>query len=147
MRTLRPSEIRVAGWAVRALRTVRAQLRDGLDVRTAAVAPAEPPRPATLTLTEARRVADAVLTRGRATCLERTVVQQALELRWGQRRDVLIGVRGGSRTFAAHAWLDGDPSEGYGEVTRRPPSVLATGATNPRLRGTRRRRSPRSSVR
>lgn len=123
MRPLAPSELRVAAWSVRALRTVRGQLRAGLDPHTAAVGPAWPPRPRALALPQALRVADSVLTRGHATCLERTIVQQALEARWGLQRDVVLGVRGGSRDFAAHAWLDGDDDEGYQELTRRSPPV------------------------
>ena len=120
MRPLRPSEVRVAAWALRALRRVRRDLRAGKDVHTDAVIAPTPPRvAAALTLAEALRVSDAVLTRGRATCLERTVVDQALGLRWGVQRDVVIGVRGGRAAFEAHAWLDGDPDAGYVELTRR----------------------------
>ncbi|WP_210491621.1 lasso peptide biosynthesis B2 protein [Patulibacter sp. SYSU D01012] len=120
MRPLRPPEARVAAWTWRALSHVRAALRAGADVHTDAVRAPTPPRVrAALGLAEALRVADAVLTRRRATCLERTVVEQALCLRWGIERDVVIGVRGGRRAFEAHAWLAGDPDAGYVELTRR----------------------------
>jgi hypothetical protein len=56
---------------------------------------------------------------GRATCLERSLLRQAWLAEHGTSRDVVIGVRGGSAEFGAHAWIDGDSDEvGYTEISR-----------------------------
>lgn len=126
MRALSPREISVAWWALRASRAVRTQLAAGHDVHTPAVrAPAPPALRAHLSYEQAHRVLDAVLLRRGAACLERSVIEQRLALAWGLERDVVLGVRGGSRAFEAHAWLEGDDDAGYEELSRRPAAVAA----------------------
>jgi Transglutaminase-like superfamily len=59
----------------------------------------------------------------REACLVRALVRQQWLAAHGSSRDLVIGVRGPSSAFMAHAWLDGDPpchSEGFAELIRRP---------------------------
>jgi hypothetical protein len=57
------------------------------------------------------------LTVSHASCLERSLVLQSwVATRTGEAPDVVIGVRRGP--FGAHAWLDGEDTEGHIEVRR-----------------------------
>ena len=60
----------------------------------------------------------AVLRIGRASCLERSLVLQRWLAAHEEPRDVVIGVAPPSTGFAAHAWLEGEPTRGYHEVAR-----------------------------
>ena len=57
------------------------------------------------------------------TCLERCLVLQRWLDACGRPIDVVIGVSGGSASFAAHAWLEGDQRAAveYRELIRIPP--------------------------
>jgi len=107
--------LRAALWAQRALFLARRSLRNsGLE----GVVVPEPPRlPAA-----AGRGVEAVLRRKPNTCLERAFVLQRWQASQGDPREVVIGVRGKSATFQAHAWLDGDPSDGSFEELLRVPA-------------------------
>ena len=107
---------RGALWAARALVAARRQLRARPlgEVRVGAP-PALPSR--------AERGVTAVLRRGRASCLERSLVLQRWHAAHGERHDVVIGVTGPA-DFLAHAWLDGEldlATVPYREVTRLRP--------------------------
>jgi hypothetical protein len=107
------SELRGALWALTALHRARRQLRAG------ALETVEIPQPPRLAPAGASGVR-AVLQRRSHTCLERAIVLQRWEAVHGRPRDVVIGVRGPSGSFEAHAWLDGvepAPAE-YRELTR-----------------------------
>jgi hypothetical protein len=58
---------------------------------------------------------NAVLRRGGYTCLVRAAVRQAWDAAHGRPRDLIIGVNSPADDFQAHAWLDGDPAEGFRE--------------------------------
>lgn len=107
---------RAAVWTVRALREARSALRrSGLD----AVRVPPPPRVSPA----AERGVHAVLRRQPNTCLERALVLQRWRAAVGDPRDVVIGVRGPSDGFQAHAWLDGEPdilAHRYDELLRVP---------------------------
>jgi hypothetical protein len=47
----------------------------------------------------------------RPSCLERSLVRRAWNLRQGRNVPIVIGVRGNSESFGAHAWLQGDPPD------------------------------------
>ena len=106
--------IRSAVWTVRALRAARGQLRED------PLAPPElPPVPDSA---GDRRTVERVLYLGRGSCLENAVVRQVWLAARGRRHDLVIGVRGAD-SFAAHAWLDGEPPSpppDYTEIVRRP---------------------------
>jgi Transglutaminase-like superfamily len=107
--------IRAALWTLRSLVRARRALRKG---GLADVELSDPPQ---LPGAAARGVY-AVLRRQPNTCLERAIVLQRWLRSRGSAMDVVIGVKGGSRDFEAHAWLDGelvDPS--FTELTRLPP--------------------------
>jgi len=108
--------LRAALWTYRALRVVRRGLKKhGLGF---AGAPAPPDLPAS-----AARGVDALLRRQPATCLERAVVLQRWHQAQGDPRDVVIAVRGATRDFAAHAWLDGETdalAPAFAELMRLP---------------------------
>ena len=106
--------LRAAWWTLRALRHVRRGL-DGDSFRP----PSIPPPPAVPV--DAGRGVAAVLRRRPASCLERALVVQRWEAAHGRRRDVVIGVTAPA-DFAAHAWLDGDPSQAgpFTELVRLP---------------------------
>jgi hypothetical protein len=111
--------LRAAAWALRALRRAERDLaRHGLD--GARVAP--PPRlPAS-----ARRGVLAVVRRRPNTCLERALVLQRWEAAHGAGADVVIGVKGPSDGFRAHAWLEtmpDGPPEAFQELLRLPAPV------------------------
>jgi hypothetical protein len=109
----------VAG-ARHALRGLRAVRRDlparGLETRA--------PSPPALSLPGVRggRVA---LRLARATCLERSLVLQALLAARGERHVMVVGVAQPGADAKAHAWLaDYDPVSshaGYSVITRVPP--------------------------
>lgn len=64
-----------------------------------------------------------VLRRQPSTCLQRALVLQAWHAAQGSPREVVIGVSGSTGSFAAHAWLDGDPGDpgrGFDELFRLP---------------------------
>jgi hypothetical protein len=94
--------LRAAWWTHRALRRVRADLKAN-GIRGAA-AP-EPPR----LPSSARRGVLGILRREPSTCLERALVLQRWHASQGNPRDVVIAVKGPTRDFAAHAWLEGEP--------------------------------------
>jgi hypothetical protein len=107
--------LRALWWARRSLRRVRADLagRPLVDVR---VAP-----PPTLPVNALRGVRYA-LRKLPGTCLEQALVLQAWHFAHGDPRAVVIGVTA-SRDFAAHAWLDGEPTasdQAYEELLRLP---------------------------
>jgi len=105
-----------ARWALRAWLRSRRQLRRGglqaVDI---------PPPP--LDLPGADNGVARVLRAVPASCLERSLVRQRWDAAHGRPRDVIIGVRGGSSDFGAHAWLDGDREEPgvFTTLTRWPP--------------------------
>lgn len=107
--------LRAAFWAYTALWRARRQLRGG------ALESIEIPPPPHLPPSGSRGVR-AVLRRRPHTCLERAFVLQRWEAVQGRPRDVVIGVRGPSGAFEAHAWLDGAESapDEYRELTRIP---------------------------
>ena len=73
----------------------------------------------------AERGVHALLRRRSATCLERALVLQRWHAAFGQPREIVIGVRGPAQTFAAHAWLEGEPDGETGvfeELLRLPAS-------------------------
>jgi hypothetical protein len=109
-------EVRGIVWALRAVRSVRRQLR-----RTGYVGIALPPLPSEPEA--AARGIRFVLRRLPTTCLERAMIEQRWEAARGNPRDVLVGVRGGAGGFGAHAWLDGEepPDTGYRELLRIEP--------------------------
>jgi transglutaminase superfamily protein len=117
LRLLTPANLRAAAWAYAALRrTSRSLARDGLQ--GAHVDP--PPRlPAS-----AGAGVFAVARRRPATCLERALVLQRWEAEHGDPADVLIGVRGASGDFRAHAWLETMPDAPPGafEIIHRLPA-------------------------
>jgi transglutaminase superfamily protein len=110
--------LRAALWAVLALRRTRRALKRGpvTEIRVG--------RPPALPPTAGRGVR-AILRRSEPTCLERALVLQAWAVAQGEARDVVIGVNGTGKQFAAHAWLDGD-ADGergpYRELMRVPAS-------------------------
>jgi hypothetical protein len=113
---LAPSSLRAAAWALLALRRARRDLAaHGLQ----GVWVASPPRlPAS-----ARVGLLAVVGRRPSTCLERALVLQRWEADHGVPSDVVIGVRGASDNFQAHAWLEGMPDTGphaFHEILRLP---------------------------
>jgi hypothetical protein len=60
----------------------------------------------------------------RATCLQRSIVEQAWRADHGDSRDVVIGVRRVNGEFAAHAWVEGDDPgslDSWREITRLAP--------------------------
>lgn len=96
-RVPRISDARAAWWAYRALRDTWRNLAAGqTEVRVA------PPGLPTSSL----RGVDAVLRRGRPTCLEAALVRQRWLRAHGVMRDVVIGVTAPSEGFSAHAWLE-----------------------------------------
>lgn len=119
MRRLRRIDVptlRAALWTLRALRTVRAQLRRGTieGVRV----PAPPP----LTGSDVRGVL-AVLRRRPNSCLERSFVLQRWVATFDSAPDIVVGVSSPSDGFHAHAWLDGEPDNADGsfhELMRLP---------------------------
>jgi hypothetical protein len=112
---INPRAIRGAWWALRALRKTRRELRvrDVGSVCIAAPGDVSPAADAGVT---------SVLSRMRASCLERALVRQAWSAAAGRHHEVVIGVslRNG---FSAHAWLDGEAAgdgDGYVELARYP---------------------------
>jgi hypothetical protein len=111
-----PTSLRAAAWALLALRRARRDLAArGLE----GVRVGRPPRlPAS-----ARVGVLAVVRRRPSTCLERALVLQRWEADHGVTSDVVIGVRGASDNFQAHAWLEGMPDAGphaFHEILRLP---------------------------
>jgi hypothetical protein len=112
------ADARAGLWAWRALRSARAQLRNGVvrDVRL----PEPPPVPPA-----AARAVRVVLRRESPSCLERALVLQRWLAAHGDARDVVVGTEGGAKgNFAAHAWLDGEPQPAgrrYVEMIRLSP--------------------------
>jgi glycosyltransferase involved in cell wall biosynthesis len=96
-------------WALRAWLRCRFQLRRG------GLHAVELPRPPADLPGAANGVARA-LNAAPATCLERSLVRQHWYAAHGRARDVVIGIRGPTSDFGAHAWLDGD-AEGPGTFT------------------------------
>lgn len=112
-------ELRGVIWAVRAVRSVRSQLR-----RTGYVGIAVPPLPGRSDA--AARGVRLVLRRLPTTCLERAMIEQRWQAAHGNPRDVLVGVRSAAGGFRAHAWLEGDDppgddERGYRELLRIQP--------------------------
>lgn len=113
---LRPSYLRAALWAGRALRSVRR------DLRSKPLAEVQAP---SVPLAEglAENGVKAILRVNKASCLERAILWQAWNSAKGQERDLVIGVTAPVGGFRAHAWLEGDPpchTEDFTEITRRP---------------------------
>jgi len=113
---LAPSSLRAAGWAFLALRRARRDLAGhGLG---GVWVPGPPRLPAS-----ARIGVLAVVRRQPSTCLERALVLQRWEADHGAPSDVVIGVRGASDNFQAHAWLEGMPDarpDVFREILRLP---------------------------
>ena len=106
-----PANLRAAWWAQRALRRARRQLRSGGIERVPALSPPPALPPAAI------RGVLAVLRRGRATCLERSVVLQRWHAAHDRPLDLVIGVSPGAEEFGAHAWLEGEsPPHGQAEA-------------------------------
>jgi hypothetical protein len=116
IRLLAPSSLRAAGWALLALRRTKRELAArGLEGTWVASPPRLP--------TSARVGVLAVVRRKPSTCLERALVLQRWDADHGLPSDVVIGVRGASDAFQAHAWLDGTPDAGplvFEEILRLP---------------------------
>jgi hypothetical protein len=108
--------LRAAWWATLALGQARRALRrGGLHAIAIASPPPLPPR--------AERGVLAMLRRLPHTCLERALVLQRWQAAHGKARDVIIAVKGPSREFEAHAWLDGEPDgdvQDFEELLRLP---------------------------
>jgi hypothetical protein len=120
---LRPSVLRAAWWAWRAVRAARAGLKEA-GVAASVADPPRLPRSAGIGV-------EAVLSRTVPTCLEGALVAQRWFAAHGDSRDVVIGVTTSGaddlaevhRGFAAHAWVDGrDPEAAamYLEMYRIP---------------------------
>jgi hypothetical protein len=108
--------LRAGMWAQRALLQARRGLRDGRLEDIELLSP--PTLPAA-----AERGVHALLRRRPASCLERVLVLQRWHAARGEPREIVIGVRGPTDEFAAHAWLEGDPdgeSGAYMELLRLP---------------------------
>jgi hypothetical protein len=111
------STVAGASDALRALRVVRRELPlRGLETRAPAV------RPLSLPGVRGGRVA---LRLAGASCLERSLVLQAVLAARGERHEVLVGVARPGVDVEAHAWLaDYDPASShanYSVITRVPP--------------------------
>lgn len=108
--------LRAAWWAQRALHGARRQLQGGALEAVALPAPPRLPR-------EAARGVQALLRRREHSCLEGALVLQRWLAAHGDPRDVVIGVSAPGASFAAHAWLDGDPATTgtYRELRRLQP--------------------------
>ncbi|HEX2699668.1 MAG TPA: lasso peptide biosynthesis B2 protein [Acidimicrobiales bacterium] len=102
-RRITRSDLRAALWAYRTLPRLRQQLRTQRVDRI--VVPPPPPLPE-----NALRGVGAVLRRRRHTCLERSLLLQAWHSAHGRLHNVVVGVRGSSADFSAHAWLEGHAS-------------------------------------
>ena len=103
--------------ALRALQSVRRQLpMHGLLARSPAV------QPVTLPGVRGGRLA---LWLFRASCLERSLVMQALLAARGERHSMVVGVAPPGDDFTAHAWLAGyDPVSSQADfsvIMRLPP--------------------------
>lgn len=121
-RLLHPRTYRTALWTARFWKRTRHLTVDAITTGR----PATPPT----TAPNNRWVVEAVLGRLGATCLSRSVVLQTWDLHHGEARDLVIGVRGGTRNFEAHAWLDGEDAhgaDGFAELLRRPAKRLTDG--------------------
>lgn len=106
------STARGALWAARALHSTRRDLR-----RRGLAAVAVPPPPALPS--GARRGVMVVLSHSSPTCLERALVLQRWLASQGIPRDVVIGISGRGKSFAAHAWIEGESGgEGFNEISR-----------------------------
>lgn len=64
------------------------------------------------------RAVELALKLTRRTCLERALIIQAWYAAAGYEREILIGVKGPSRDFEAHAWLEGEHASDYQELAR-----------------------------
>ena len=111
------TRIATAVWTLRALRSTRAQLRTTPPPRVSL------PAPSGCGPDDLRRRRTAAVRRllrlARATCLEECVVAQRWLASAGERRDLVVGVKGPSAGFAAHAWLEGDrTTPDFVELTR-----------------------------
>jgi Transglutaminase-like superfamily len=104
------ASLRAAWWALRAVRSVRRQLR------SRPVAEVRPPGPPALPA-RAKRGVEAVLRRLEPSCLERALVLQRWLAAHGEPRVVVIGVTAPG-DFRAHAWLEGEPAPGFHEIAR-----------------------------
>lgn len=108
--------LRAAWWAYRALGQARRTLRrDGFEGVALSAPPSLPD--------SATRGVLAALRRQPSTCLERALVLQRWYAAQGSPRDVVIAVKGPSRQFEAHAWLDGEHDAGaetFSELMRLP---------------------------
>jgi Transglutaminase-like superfamily len=99
---LRPvHHVRTAAWTARELRRLHGTLRAQGAQATVGPPPDRAPRACGRSMLLVAAV-------GRATCLEKSLLRQAWLAEHGTVRDVVIGVRGGSAEFGAHAWIDGD---------------------------------------
>jgi len=96
--------LRTLAWAFVSVRRARRQLRSG-GLATVTVSPAP------LGGRGAHRGLRDGLRLSRPSCLERSLVRRAWHLRQGREVPIVIGVRGGSENFGAHAWLQGDPPD------------------------------------
>jgi hypothetical protein len=108
--------LRAVLWAQRALLEARYGLRRKGVGRVRVAFP--PKLPAS-----ARRGVLAVLRRRSHTCLERALLLQRWEAAQGRAVEVIIGIKGSSTEFKAHAWLDGEPDNDDGsfrELLRLP---------------------------
>jgi hypothetical protein len=97
--------LRTLAWAFVSVRRARRQLSGGGGLATVNV------RPAPLGGRGAQRGLRDGLRLSRPSCLERSLVRRAWHLRQGREVPIVIGVRGGSENFGAHAWLEGDPPD------------------------------------
>lgn len=104
-----------AGWAIRAARKTRRQLRAG-GLKAVAIPVAPLARDGAL-----RGVRDGMRVT-RPTCLERSLVRRAWHARQGRDVHVIIGVRGSRERLSAHAWIEGDPPQPgeFAELVRWP---------------------------
>ena len=112
------ASLRAAVWAQRALMQARRELRDGRLEDIDLIPPPSVPAPA-------ERGVHALLRRRPATCLERALVLQRWHAARGRPREIVIGVKGPTEEFSAHAWLEGEPdgeARDFQELLRLPAS-------------------------
>ena len=108
----------VAAWTwTQARRFAARSQQEGME----AVAAIEPPPAGAAS--QHRPTVVAVLRVARASCLVRSAILQQWDAAHDDARPLIVGVtREDDGTFAAHAWLEGEPhAVDYIEIHRRPP--------------------------
>jgi len=107
--------LRTLAWAVASVRRVRRHLRSGGLASVTVVSAPPGGRGARRGLRDGLRLTG-------PSCLERSLVRRAWNLRQGVEIPIVIGIRGSGsgsgERFGAHAWLQGDPPDpgGFAEL-------------------------------